>query len=223
MIAKVPFKESHYRCQCESRIPSFLWRVNAVLSLQLLLEPHALNSLFNMMGWVGGKRGWGRVRIKSVGVRRKEGRKRWFLYNLWVEADWGSCRERCCRSGGGGVEGGWMIDTPGGVNAEFNMKYLERSAEELRDRWRVETEEETDWLSLRSQLQIDGVREEVFGGGTWSKSLHSRGSKLRNCQKYTQVPEFQERLGIRNVHLPGVSHWEGGRTTPRTGHWSLLS
>lgn len=50
-----------------------------------------------------------------------------------------------------------MMDAPGGVNAEFNVKYLERGAEELRDRWRVETEEETDWLSLRSQLQIDGV------------------------------------------------------------------
>lgn len=31
------------------------------------------------------------------------------------------------------------MDTPGGVNAQFNMKYLERGAEELRDRWRVET------------------------------------------------------------------------------------
>lgn len=35
-----------------------------------------------------------------------------------------------------------MRDTPGGANAQFNMKYLERRAEELRDRWRVETEEE---------------------------------------------------------------------------------
>lgn len=59
-----------------------------------------------------------------------------------------------------------MIDTPGEVNAEFNVKYLERGAEELRDQWRVETEEETDGLSLRSHFQIDGLREEVFGGGT---------------------------------------------------------
>lgn len=47
-----------------------------------------------------------------------------------------------------------------------NMKYLERGAEELRDRWRVETEEETDLLSFRSTLWIDGLRKEVFGGGT---------------------------------------------------------
>lgn len=178
--------------RCESKIPPFLSRFNAVLSLQLLLKPHALNSLFHVMGWVGGKRGWGRGRIKSVGVRRKEGRKRWFLYNLWVEADWGSCRERCC---GGGVEGGWMTDAPGGVNAEFNTKYLERGAEELRDRWRVETEEETNWLSLRSQLQIDGVRGDVFGGGTESKSLHYRGSKLWNCQKCSQVLPFPRTTG----------------------------
>lgn len=38
------------------------------------------------------------------------------------------------------MDGGYT----GRVNAEFNLKYLERAAEELRDRWRVETEEETD-------------------------------------------------------------------------------
>lgn len=65
-----------------------------------------------------------------------------------------------------------MINTPAEVNAEFNLKYLECGAEELRDRWWVEREEETDRLSLGSQLQIDGLRGEVFGGRMWSESLH---------------------------------------------------
>ena len=45
-----------------------------------------------------------------------------------AEADWGS----------GGVEGGWMREAAGEVNAEFKLKYLEPGAEELRDRWWVE-------------------------------------------------------------------------------------
>lgn len=207
--------------QCESKIPSFVSRVNAALSLQLLLKAHALSSLFNVMGWVGGKRGWGRARIKSVGVRRKEGRKRWFLYNLWVGADWGSCREVL-------QEGGWMDGGyTGRVNAEFNLKYLERAAEELRDRWRVETEEETDWLSLRSQLQIDGVRDEVFGGGTRSESLHYRGAKPPTIHSSPCIPRTTGNtecpfircvpLGRRRDHTQDRSPASADRCARKTG------
>lgn len=52
-----------------------------------------------------------------------------------------------------------MMDATGEVNAEFSLKYLECGAEELRDRWWVEREEETGRLGLRSQLQIDGFEE----------------------------------------------------------------
>lgn len=129
-----------------------------------------------------------------------------------VEADWGS---------GDDVEGGWMREAAGEVNAEFKLKYLERGEEELRDRWWVEREEETDRLSLRLQLQIDGRGREKFGG----RSLNAKSAKDADGEDFAFQEHGEKRISISPTgqeaeRRPDRSHGLKERSKER---WLALS